>query len=71
MMICGDALLGADRLDDDLLRQAGDPVGLLAEVLAFDDVAELDRAADLGQDRGGERIPLDQLLARRRPPGLP
>ena len=56
-------LLRADRLDDDLLSQARDPVRLLAKVLVFDDVAERDLAADLGQDRRGERIPLDELLA--------
>ena len=45
------------------LREAGDLVDLLAHVLAFDDVHELDRAADLGEDRRGERVPLDQLRA--------
>ena len=47
----GRALLGADRLHDDVLRETGDPVRLLAEVLALDDVPEGDLAADLGQDR--------------------
>ena len=58
------ALLRSDRLDDDVLREAGDAVRLLAEVLAFHDVAEGDVAADLRQDRGREGIPLDELLAR-------
>ncbi len=57
-------LLGSNRLDDDLLSQARDPVRLLAEVLALDDVAERDLAADLGQDGRREGIPLDQLLPR-------
>lgn len=34
-----------------------------ADVLALGDVAELDRAADLGEDRRRERIPFDQLRA--------
>ena len=34
-----------------------------SEVLALHDVAELDVPADLRQDRRGERIPLDELLA--------
>ena len=63
LMMMGRALLGAHRLDDDLLREAGDVVGLLADVLAFDDVLELDLAAELRQHRRGERIPLDQRLA--------
>jgi hypothetical protein len=59
------ALLRKLRLDDDALRQAGDLVGVLAHVLALDDVLELHRAGDLGQHRGGERIPVHQLLTRR------
>ena len=58
------ALLVGRRLDDDLLRQAGDLVGLLADVLALDDVLELHLAADLGEDGGGEGVPGDQLGAR-------
>ena len=60
------ALLGGRRLDDDHLREAGDLVGLLADVLALDDVLELDLAADLGEDGGGERIPVDERAARLR-----
>ena len=54
------------RLDDDHLRQTGDPVGLFADVLAFDDVLEDDLAADLGENGRGERIPLDERLSRLR-----
>src|SRR6185312_11714473 len=57
------ALLVGRRLDDDLLRQAGDLVGLLADVLALDDVVELHLAADLGKDGGGEGVPGHQLGA--------
>ena len=57
------ALLGGGRLDDDHLREAGDAVGLFADVLAFDDVLERDLAADLGENGRGERIPLDERLA--------
>ena len=39
------------RLDDDLAREAGDLVELLDHRDAFDDVAELHDAADLGEDR--------------------
>ena len=73
---CGRALLGRPgRLDDDLLREAGDLVGLLAQVLAVDDVLEDDLAGDLGEDRRGERVPVHEELARldlfavRRPSG--
>ena len=57
------ALLGGGRLDDDHLRETGDAVGLFADVLAFDDVLERDLAADLGENRRGERIPFDERLA--------
>jgi hypothetical protein len=43
--------LSGPRLDDDLARQAGDLVELLLHGDAFDDVAELHGAADLGEDR--------------------
>ncbi len=39
------------RLDDDLAREAGDLVDLLHDGDAFDEVAELHDAADLGEDR--------------------
>ena len=45
------------RLDDDLAREAGDLVELLDHRDAFDDVAELHDAADLGEDRHRERDP--------------
>ena len=44
-------LLGDRRLDDDHLGEAGDFVGLFADVLAFDDVLEDDLSADLGRAR--------------------
>jgi hypothetical protein len=47
----------AEGLDDDLLRQAGELVGLLADVLALEDVVEVDLAGDLREDRRGERVP--------------
>jgi hypothetical protein len=64
MTIAGTRFSFWRRLDDDPLRQTGDLVGLLAHVLAFDDVVELHLAGDLGEDRRGERIPFHQLLAR-------
>ena len=58
------ALLGSQRLTDDHLGQTGDTVGLFTDVLSFDDVPEFDLTADLTEDGGGERIPLDQSLSR-------
>ena len=52
------------RLDDHLAREAGDLVELLDHRDAFDDVAELRDAADLGEDGVGERVPLGEELAR-------
>ena len=60
------ALLGGRRFDDDHLGEAGDLVGLLADVLAFDDVLEVDLAAELREHGRGERIPLDERLCRLR-----
>ena len=51
------------RLDDDLAREAGDLVELLGHRDAFDDVAELHDAGDLGEDRHGEGVPLGEELA--------
>ena len=45
------------RLDDDLAREAGDLVELLDHRDAFDDVAELHDAADLGEDRHSRTRP--------------
>ena len=45
------------RLDDDLAREAGDLVELLDHRDAFDDVAELHDAADLGEDRRSRTRP--------------
>jgi hypothetical protein len=56
------ALLRRRRLDDDHLRESGDLVGLLAHVLALDDVLEVDLAAELREHGRGERIPLDERL---------
>src|SRR4030095_12752129 len=47
-------------LDDDLAREAGDLVELLAHRHALDDVLVLDPPGELGQDRVGERVPLDE-----------
>src|SRR2546422_7518462 len=47
-------------LDDDLAREARDLVELLAHGDAFDDVLVLHLARELGEDRVGERIPLDE-----------
>src|SRR6185436_835622 len=47
-------------LDDDLAREAGDLVELLAHGDAFHDVLVLRLAGELREDRVGERIPLDQ-----------
>ena len=52
------------RLDDDLAREAGDLVELLDHRDAFDEVAVLHDAADLGEDRHRERVPLGEELAR-------
>ena len=52
--------LGVLRVDDHLRRQAGALVDLLLHGDAFDDVAELHRAADLGEDRDRVRIPLER-----------
>ena len=57
------ALLGRRRFDDDHLRETGDLVGLFADVLAFDDVLEVDLAAELREHGRGERIPLDERLS--------
>ena len=57
------ALLGRRRLDDDHLRETGDLVGLFADVLALDDVLEVDLAAELREHGRGERIPLDERLS--------
>ena len=46
-----------------LRRQAGDLVELLGHGDAFDDVAELHDAGDLGEDRHREGIPLREELA--------
>ena len=43
--------IGGARLDDDLAREAGDLVELLLHRDAFDEVAVLHDAADLGEDR--------------------
>src|SRR5207302_8423977 len=56
------ALLRRGRLDDDHLGETGDAVRLFADVLAFDDVLEVNLAADLGEDGRGEGIPLDEDL---------
>src|SRR5206468_4329963 len=50
-------------LDDDLAREAGDLVELLAHGHAFHDVLVLHLAGELGEDRVGERIPLDEHRA--------
>src|SRR4030095_4149035 len=52
------------RLDDHLAREAGDLVELLDHRDAFDDVAELRDAADLGEDDVREGVPLGQEGAR-------
>src|SRR6185436_1543224 len=58
----GSALLGGRRFDDDHLRETGDFVRLLANVLALDDVLELHLAAELREHGRGERIPLHEHL---------
>src|SRR5438067_7014693 len=50
-------------LDDDLAREAGDLVELFAHGHAFHDVLVLHLAGELGEDRVGERIPLDEHRA--------
>src|SRR4030095_11730581 len=50
-------------LDDHAPREAGDLVELFPDGHPVHDVAEHDRAADLGKDRRGERIPLHEQLA--------
>ena len=62
----GDARTGVGvlGLDDHLAREAGHLVELLAHRDAFDDVLELHDAADLGEDRHGERVPLGDQRAR-------
>ncbi len=57
-------LAGAQGLDDDLVRVAGELVDLLTHVLALDEVVELHLAGDRGQDRRGEGVPLDERGAR-------
>src|SRR2546426_19123 len=47
-------------LDDDLAREARDLVELLAHGDALEDVLVLDPTRELGEDRVGERIPLDE-----------
>src|SRR5437773_4275691 len=54
-------------LDDDLAREARDLVELLAHGHAFHDVLVLHLARELGQDRVGERIPLDEDRPRLDP----
>src|SRR5438445_667402 len=54
-------------LDDDLAREARDLVELLAHGHAFHDVLVLHLARELGQDRGGARIPLDEDRPRLDP----
>src|SRR2546426_1133357 len=56
-----------DVLDDDLAREARDLVELLAHGHAFHDVLVLHLARELGQDRVGERIPLDEDRPRLDP----
>src|SRR5262249_55601828 len=51
-------------LDDDLPREAGDLVELLAHGHALGDVLVLHLSGELREDRVGERIPLDQHGAR-------
>ena len=50
------------RLDDDLAREAGDLVDASPDRDAFDEVAELHDAADLGEDRRRELVPLGEEL---------
>ena len=50
---------------DDQTREAGDFIDFFVERDAFLQVLELDRAADLGEDGEGVRIPLGQCLAER------
>src|SRR6185312_3282942 len=56
--------VGVLRLDDDLAREAGDLVELLLHRHLVDDVAVLQDAGDLGEDRHRERIPLRQQRLR-------
>src|SRR5215469_15890845 len=51
-------------LDDDLARETGDLVELLAHGDTFDDVLVLHLARELREDRVRERIPLDEHGAR-------
>src|SRR5664279_831860 len=55
-----DPPVGADRLDDDLVRVTGQLVDLLAHVLAFDQVHVIDLAGHGGEHRGRERVPLGE-----------
>ena len=48
-------------LDHDPMRKPRDLIGLLADILTLDDVVVLGLTADLRQNRGGERIPFDEL----------
>ena len=50
-------------VDDDALGDAGRLVERLRHRLAFDQILELDRARDLGQDRTGVGIPFGDALA--------
>ena len=50
--------------DDDPLGETGDFIDLLADRHLVHDVAEREGPADLGQNRSGERVPLDEQLAR-------
>ena len=61
--------VGGARFDHDLARQTSDLVDLLDHGHAFDQVAELGDAADLGQNRRGEGIPFrdDRTGANARP----
>ena len=51
------AEIGRARLDDDLARETGDLVDLFDDGDAFDEVAVLHDAADLGEDRRSRRDP--------------
>jgi len=55
-------LLLIRRIDDDQSRETRDFVHVFVDRHLVDDVLEADRAARLGQDREGVRIPLDEHL---------
>src|SRR5881409_1791423 len=54
-------------LDDDLAREARDLVELLPHGHTLDDLLVLGPASELGEDRVGERVPLDENRARLDP----